>query len=283
MAQIISGTELSLNLREKMKNEVLSLKEKMGRLPHLLVILVGNNPASKSYVSGKEKACNQIGIDSTIMRLDENISEEELLNVIKKINSDNLIDGLLVQLPLPKHINEDKVINAISIDKDVDGFHPLNVAKLHLGEECILPCTPKGIITMLKSVNIEIQGKNAVVVGRSNIVGKPIAQLLLDNNATVTICHSKTKNLKEILLKADIVIAAIGRPKFITADMIKEKAVVIDVGVNRLDTGKLCGDVDFDEISKVASYITPVPGGVGPMTITSLLQNTLELFKKKLD
>ena len=283
IANIISGTELSKDLRYKMSLEVKDLAKKAGRLPHLVVILVGNNPASKSYVAGKEKACHEIGIDSTILRLDENISEADLLAKIDEINKDSKIDGLLVQLPLPKHINEDKVINAISIDKDVDGFHPLNVAKLHLGEKCILPCTPKGIITMLKEANVEIEGKRAVVVGRSNIVGKPVAQLLLDNNATVTICHSRTKNLKEVLLEADIVIAAIGKAKFIKSDMIKKGAVVIDVGVNRLDNGKLCGDGDYDEILKIASVITPVPGGVGPMTITSLMQNTLEIFKAKLD
>lgn len=282
IANIISGTELSKDLRCQMKERVLEYTKKGYRLPHLVVILVGNNPASKSYVAGKEKACNEIGIKSTIVRLDENISEEELLKKINEINNDKDIDGLLVQLPLPKHIDESKVINSISIDKDVDGFHPLNVAKLHLGEKCILPCTPKGIITMLKNADVEIKGKKAVVVGRSNIVGKPIAQLLLDNNATVTICHSKTKDLKAELLEADIVIAAIGRPKFITADMIKEGAVVIDVGVNRLDNGKLCGDTDYDNILKKASVITPVPGGVGPMTITSLMENTLEIFESKI-
>ena len=282
IANIISGTELSKELRLKMKDRVLEYAKKGYRLPHLVVILVGNNPASQSYVKGKENACMEIGIDSTILRLDEKISEEELLKKIDEINKDDSIDGLLVQLPLPKHINEDKIINAISIDKDVDGFHPLNVAKLHLGEKCILPCTPKGIITILKEADVEIKGKKAVVVGRSNIVGKPIAQLLLDNNATVTICHSKTADLKAELLEADIVIAAIGKPKFITADMIKKGAVVIDVGVNRLDNGKLCGDTDYDNILKKASVITPVPGGVGPMTITSLMENTLEIFESKI-
>ena len=282
IANIVSGTELSKDLRCQMKEKVLGYAKQGLRLPHLVVILVGNNPASKSYVAGKEKACNEIGIKSSIIRLDENISEDELLKKIDEINNDKEIDGLLVQLPLPKHIDENKVINRISIDKDVDGFHPLNVAKLHLGEKCILPCTPKGIITMLKSADVEIKGKKAVVVGRSNIVGKPIAQLLLDNNATVTICHSKTADLKKEILEADIVIAAIGKPKFITADMIKEGAVVIDVGVNRLDNGKLCGDTDYDNILKKASVITPVPGGVGPMTITSLMENTLEIFESKI-
>ena len=282
IANIISGTELSKDLRNQMKEKVLEYTKKGLRLPHLVVILVGNNPASQSYVKGKENACKEIGINSTILRLDENISEDELLKRIDEINNDKDIDGLLVQLPLPKHIDESKVINRISIDKDVDGFHPLNVAKLHLGEKCILPCTPKGIITMLKNADVEIKGKKAVVVGRSNIVGNPVAKLLLDNNATVTICHSKTKDLKAELLEADIVIAAIGRPKFITADMIKEGAVVIDVGVNRLDNGKLCGDTDYDNILKKASVITPVPGGVGPMTITSLMENTLEIFESKI-
>ncbi len=282
IANIISGTELSKDLRKQMKEKVLEYTKKGLRLPHLVVILVGNNPASQSYVKGKENACKEIGINSTILRLDENISEDELLKRIDEINNDKDIDGLLVQLPLPKHIDESKVINRISIDKDVDGFHPLNVAKLHLGEKCILPCTPKGIITMLKNADVEIKGKKAVVVGRSNIVGNPVAKLLLDNNATVTICHSKTKDLKAELLEADIVIAAIGRPKFITADMIKEGAVVIDVGVNRLDNGKLCGDTDYDNILKKASVITPVPGGVGPMTITSLMENTLEIFESKI-
>ena len=282
IANIINGTDLSKELRNKMHDRVVEYLKKDLRLPHLEVILVGNNPASKSYVAGKEKACKEIGIKSTILRLDEDITEEDLLHRIDVINKDENVDGLLVQLPLPKHIDENKVINAISIDKDVDGFHPLNVAKLHLGEKCILPCTPKGIITMLKEANVEITSKRAVVVGRSNIVGKPIAQLLLDNNATVTICHSKTRNLKEVLLEADIVIAAIGKPKFITADMIKKGAVVIDVGVNRLDNGKLCGDCDYDEILKKASVITPVPGGVGPMTITSLMENTLEIYESKI-
>ena len=280
-AQVISGKILSKEMREKMANEVLEYQSKGYRLPHLVVILVGDNPASKSYVSGKEKACMEIGIKSTIIRLEESTTEEEVLALVNKINLDDDIDGLLVQLPLPKHISEDKVINTISIDKDVDGFHPLNVAKLHLGEECLKPCTPKGIITMLKSANIEISGKEAVVVGRSNIVGKPVAQLLLDNNATVTICHSRTKDLKEVCRRADILVAAIGKPRFITSDMIKEGAVVIDVGVNRLENGKVGCDVCYYDMWDIASYITPVPGGVGPMTITTLLENTLEIYKAK--
>lgn len=276
---IISGTELSKQLRQQMQAEVATYT---GRLPHLVVVLVGDNPASKSYVSGKEKASLQIGIQSTIIRLADTISEQDLLEKIHQLNKDNSIDGILVQLPLPQHIDENKVINTISIDKDVDGFHPLNVARLHLGESCILPCTPKGIITMLKSAGVSIAGKHAVVVGRSNIVGKPVAQLLLKENATVSICHSKTQDLKAIILQADILIAAIGKPKMITADMIKENAVVIDVGVNRVGD-KLVGDVDFDNMVSKASIITPVPGGVGPMTITSLLQNTLEIYKQKMD
>lgn len=278
---IISGIELSKQLRQQMQAEVANYK---GRLPHLVVVLVGDNPASKSYVSGKEKASRQIGIQSTIIRLADTISEQDLLEKIHQLNKDNTIDGILVQLPLPKHIDENKVINTISIDKDVDGFHPLNVARLrlHLGEPCILPCTPKGIITMLKSAGVSIAGKHAVVVGRSNIVGKPVAQLLLNENATVSICHSKTQDLKAMTLQADILIAAIGKPQMITADMIKQGAVVIDVGVNRVGD-KLVGDVDFENMVSKASIITPVPGGVGPMTITSLLQNTLEIYKQKMD
>ncbi|MGL6022602.1 MAG: bifunctional methylenetetrahydrofolate dehydrogenase/methenyltetrahydrofolate cyclohydrolase FolD [Chitinophagaceae bacterium] len=273
---IISGIELSKKLREEMKKEVATYS---GRLPHLLVILVGNNPASLSYVTGKQKASSLIGIKSSIIKLADTISENDLLEKINQFNKDNTIDGILVQLPLPKHINESKVINTISIEKDVDGFHPLNVAKLYLEEPCIHPCTPKGIITMLKNAHVAIAGKHAVIVGRSNIVGKPMSQLLLQKNATVTICHSKTTDLKSLTLQADILISAIGKPKFISADMIKQNAIVIDVGINRVEE-KLVGDVDFENILHKASIITPVPGGVGPMTITSLLQNTLQIYKK---
>lgn len=277
---IINGQLLSQEIRGNILNEVKELETKYGRVPHLVVILVGDNPASQSYVKGKQKACSEVGFKSTLIKMDADVSEEELLNEIKKINEDKDVDGLLVQLPLPRHINEANVINAISIDKDVDGFHLINVARLHLGEKCIKPCTPKGIMTMLKSVNIDVKGKHCVVLGRSNIVGRPMAELLLCNDATVTLCHSKTQNLKEITRNADILIVAIGKPKFVTRDYIKEGMCVIDVGVNRVD-GHLCGDVDFDDCKDIASYITPVPKGVGPMTITSLMENTLELFKDK--
>lgn len=281
MAVVVSGKDLSQELKDQMKDEVVLLKEKNGREPHLVVILVGNNPSSISYVTGKEKACLYIGIKNSTIRLDEDVTEEVLLNLIDELNNDNDVDGILVQLPLPKHIKEEKVIEKIAIEKDVDGFHPLNVANLWLKKECMLPCTPKGIIKLLDKSNIEIAGKNAVVMGRSNIVGLPISKLLLDRNATVTITHSKTQNLKEVTNKADILIAAIGKARFVKADMVKEGAVVIDVGVNRDEAGKLCGDVDFDEVEPKVSVITKVPGGVGPMTICCLMENTIEAYKKK--
>ena len=280
MAWIVSGKDLSAQLKDQMKEEVIELKNKYGRVPHLLVILVGNNPSSISYVTGKEKACDYVGIKNTTLRLDEGTSEESLLNLIDELNVDSSVDGILVQLPLPAHINEEKVIERIAIEKDVDGFHPLNVANLWLKKECTLPCTPKGIIKLLDKANIEISGKNAVVLGRSNIVGLPIAKLLLDRNATVTITHSKTQDLANVCNKADILIVAIGKARFLTADMVKDGAVVIDVGVNRDEAGKLCGDVDFDNVEPKASVITKVPGGVGPMTITCLMENTIEAFLK---
>lgn len=281
MAVVVSGKDLSQELKDQMKDEVVLLKEKNGREPHLVVILVGNNPSSISYVTGKEKACLYVGIKNSTIRLDEDVTEEVLLNLIDELNNNNDVDGILVQLPLPKHIKEEKVIEKIAIEKDVDGFHPLNVANLWLKKECMLPCTPKGIIKLLDKANIEIAGKNAVVMGRSNIVGLPISKLLLDRNATVTITHSKTQNLKEVTNKADILIAAIGKARFVKADMVKEGAVVIDVGVNRDEAGKLCGDVDFDEVEPKVSVITKVPGGVGPMTICCLMENTIEAYKKK--
>lgn len=281
MAVVVSGKDLSQELKDQMKDEVVLLKEKNGREPHLVVILVGNNPSSISYVTGKEKACLYIGIKNSTIRLDEDVTEEVLLNLIDELNNNNDVDGILVQLPLPKHIKEEKVIEKIAIEKDVDGFHPLNVANLWLKKECMLPCTPKGIIKLLNKANIEIAGKNAVVMGRSNIVGLPISKLLLDRNATVTITHSKSQNLKEVTNKADILIAAIGKARFVKADMVKEGAVVIDVGVNRDEAGKLCGDVDFDEVEPKVSVITKVPGGVGPMTICCLMENTIEAYKKK--
>ena len=277
MSTIISGKELSKEIRAKVKIEVEKLKETYQKVPHLVVILVGDDPASLSYVTAKERACLKAGMKSTLLREDDTISEEKLLGLIEKLNQDSDVHGILVQLPLPKHIDENKVINAIRKEKDVDGFHPLNVAAVHLGEKGILPATPKGIMTMLKSTGIEIKGKQALVIGRSNIVGKPVAMLLLKEHATVTIAHSRTTNIKELALNADILVAAVGRAHMVTKDMIKEGAIVIDVGVNRLDD-KLVGDVDFEGAKEKASFITPVPGGVGPMTIASLLENTVECF-----
>lgn len=279
---IISGKELAASLKTQMAAEVATFEERYGRVPHLAVILVGEDPGSVSYVTGKAKASAEVGIKNTTIRRPETISEEELLRIIAELNADDAVDGILVQLPLPKHIDSDKVIAAIDCSKDVDGFHPMNVAALWQKQPCVLPCTPKGIIKMLKVAGVEIAGKNAVVIGRSNIVGLPVSKLLLDENATVTITHSRTKNLGDVTSKADILVVAIGRPKFVTADMVGENAVVIDVGVNRdPETGKLCGDVDFAAIEPKASVITPVPGGVGPMTICCLMENTIECFLRK--
>jgi len=283
MGELLSGTLLSQELKDNMKLETEQLLAKYGRVPHLVVVLVGNNPASLTYVAGKEKGCNYVGIKNTTIRLDEAISEEELLKTIDELNNDDSVDGILVQLPLPKHINEDSVIDAININKDVDGFHPTNVSNLWLKKECTVPCTPKGIVKLLEKGNVEISGKRVVVIGRSNIVGLPISKLMLDRNATVTICHSRTKDLPSVTREADILIVAIGKAKFVTADMVKEGAVVIDVGINRNEEGKLCGDVDFDNVEPKTSLITKVPGGVGPMTITCLLENTIEAFKKKMN
>lgn len=281
MAIIVSGKELSQELKDAMKLEVADLVSKHGRAPHLVVVLVGNNPSSISYVTGKEKACEYVGVKNSTIRLDEGISEEALINLIEELNIDESVDGILVQLPLPKHISEEKIIETIAIEKDVDGFHPLNVANLWLKKECMLPCTPKGIIKLLEKANVEIAGKNAVVIGRSNIVGLPISKLLLDRNATVTMTHSKTVDLANVTNKADILIVAVGKARMLKKHMVKAGAVVIDVGVNRDENGKLCGDVDFDEVEPIASVITKVPGGVGPMTITCLMENTIEAFKRK--
>ena len=283
MSYIINGKELALSLKQEMAADVATFTEKYGRVPHLVVILVGEDPGSVSYVTGKAKASAEVGIKNTTIRREATITEEELLGIIDELNADNEVDGILVQLPLPKHIDSDKVIAAIRAEKDVDGFHPMNVANLWLKQPCTLPCTPKGIIKLLKRANVEIAGKEVVVIGRSNIVGLPVSKLLLNENATVTIAHSRTKDLKEVTRRADILVVAIGRPKFVTADMIKPGAVVIDVGVNRdPETKKLCGDVDFAAIEPIASAITPVPGGVGPMTITCLMENTIECFLKKM-
>ena len=282
MATIISGKELSAKLKAALAEEVKTFPARYGRVPHLVVILVGEDPGSVSYVTGKAKACEAVGIRNTTLRRSVDITEEELLSLIRDLNADPEVDGILVQLPLPRHISEAKVIETISREKDVDGFHPLNVAALWQKQPCVLPCTPKGIIKMLKEAGVSLAGKRAVVIGRSNIVGLPVAKLLLDENATVTIAHSRTQNLAELTRSAEILVVAIGRPKFVTAGMVGHGAVVIDVGVNRdPETGKLCGDVDYAAVEPKASVITPVPGGVGPMTITSLMENTVECFKAR--
>ena len=281
---IISGKELSTRLKQQMRDQVAGFPQKYGRVPHLVVILVGDKPASVSYVTGKAKASEAVGIRNTTIRKPESISEEELLSLIRELNVDDGVDGILVQLPLPKHISEDKVIATIAKEKDVDGFHPLNVAALWQKQPCTVACTPKGIIRILKEAGVQIAGKRAVVVGRSNIVGLPVSKLLLDENATVTIAHSRTADLASVTRSAEILVVAIGRPRFITADMVSEGAVVIDVGVNRdPETGKLCGDVDFQAIEPKASVITPVPGGVGPMTICCLMENTIQCFLDRME
>ncbi len=275
MAQIIDGKAVSASVKQEVAEEAARLKEEMGLKIGLAVVIVGNNPASRVYVNNKKKACEAVGFNSYEYALDENTTQEQLLDLINVLNRDDKVNGILVQLPLPSHINEKTVIEAISPAKDVDAFHAVNVGKIMIGEYAFLPCTPAGVMRLIESTGTDITGKNCVVIGRSNIVGKPMAMLLLHQNGTVTICHSKTKNLKEICLNADILVAAVGRANFVTGDMIKEGAVVIDVGMNRLENGKLCGDVEFESAEKKASYITPVPGGVGPMTIAMLMKNTL--------
>ncbi len=274
-AKIISGKEVSASIRQELAERVAELKEKHGLVPGLGVILVGDDPASHSYVKGKEKAAGQVGIYSEVLRVPASTTEAEVLKMVEDFNKNPKIHGILVQLPLPDHIDENKVIFAIDPKKDVDGFHPVNIGRLHIGEECFIPCTPNGIMELLDRTGVELKGKNATVVGRSNIVGKPVAMLLLSRHATVTICHSRTTDLAGECRRADVLVAAVGRPRMITADMIKPGAVVIDVGVNRIEGGKLVGDVDFDAALEVASAITPVPGGVGPMTITMLMKNTV--------
>lgn len=278
MANIIDGKQISKDIKEELKAEVASLAAQ-GRKCCLAVIQVGNDPASSVYVGNKKKACAYVGIESLAYELPEETTEEELLTIIDKLNKDADVHGILCQLPLPKHINEDHVIKAISPKKDVDGFHPQNVGALVIGEKGFVSCTPAGIIQLLKRSNIEMDGKHCVVVGRSNIVGKPMSLLMLRENATVTICHSHTRNLKEICKEADILIVAIGKPQFIGKEYVKDGAVVIDVGIHRDENNKLCGDVKYDEVEPVASYITPVPGGVGPMTIAMLMYNCVEAMK----
>lgn len=274
---IIDGNILSKKIRLQIKEQVSNIQETYQQVPHLTVILVGDDPASISYVTAKERACKQVGIKSTLIRLPETISEETLIEEVNRLNTDPTVHGILVQLPLPKHISQDAIIDVLSVSKDVDGLQPTNIARLHTLRSSILPCTPKGIITMLKSEHIPIQGKHAVVIGRSNLVGKPIAQLLLKENASVTITHRYTENLSDITKTADILVSAVGKARFVTKDMVKEGAVCIDVGLSK-EEGKLYGDFDFLNLIDHVSYISKAPGGVGPMTITSLLENTVECF-----
>jgi methylenetetrahydrofolate dehydrogenase (NADP+)/methenyltetrahydrofolate cyclohydrolase len=281
-ATIINGKEIAAKKRIEIAEEVSRIK-KLGVTPGLAVILVGNNDASRTYVTNKEKACKELGMNSVLIELPEEISEEELLSKIDELNMDTNIHGILVQLPIPKHIDEKKVIESISPFKDVDGFHPINIGRMMTGQNAFLPCTPYGIMVLLEETGISIAGKHVVVVGRSNIVGKPVGQLFLNKHATVTYCHSKTKDIKLHTNQADILVAAVGIPNFIKADHVKDGAVVIDVGINRNEAGKLCGDVDFAEVSEKAGYITPVPKGVGPMTITMLMYNTLKSAEESLE
>ena len=271
----IDGKEVSASVRNDITEKVKELSAK-GVTPGLAVIIVGNDPASRVYVNNKKKGCEQTGMNSFEYALPEETTTDELISLIEKLNGEKDVHGILCQLPVPKHIDEEKVLNAISPDKDVDAFHPVNCGKVMTGDYTFAPCTPAGMVEMLKYYNIPIAGKHCVIIGRSNIVGKPMAMLMLKENATVTVCHSRTQNLAEITKQADILVAAVGRPKFVTPDMVKDGAVVLDVGINRMEDGKLCGDVDFDAVCEKTSYITPVPGGVGPMTITMLLKNTLK-------
>lgn len=274
MAIIINGKEVASKIKNNLKEEVIELK-KNGKILKFAVIMVGDNSASKIYIKNKSKACEEVGIDCEEYILDSNIQMKELLDLINTLNEREDIHGILLQSPIPKHLDIDEAFRTIAPSKDVDGFNPVNVGKLCLGQDCFIACTPSGVMKLLEEYNIDIEGKNAVVIGRSNIVGKPMLQCLLNKNATVTICHSKTKNLLEITKNADIIVAAVGKEKFLTGDMIKEGAVVIDVGINRLEDGTICGDVDFESAKEKASYITPVPGGVGPMTIAMLLNNVV--------
>lgn len=280
---IIDGKIIAQNLKNEMREQVAALTKQYGRKPCLDVIIVGNNPASVTYVNNKIKATEYCGLDGELIRLPQTVSQDELLRIIHDRNENDHVDGILVQLPLPAHIDEQSVINAIAPEKDVDGFHPTNVAKLWLNEDAIVPCTPLGIMALLEQSGTPLQGRHAVVVGRSNIVGKPVAKLLLDKNCTVTIAHSRTQNLAEICREADILIVAVGKPHMITADMIKPGATVIDVGINRTADGRLVGDVDYNAVSSIAGAITPVPGGVGPMTITMLIRNTIQCYMNRIN
>ncbi|MBC2007900.1 bifunctional methylenetetrahydrofolate dehydrogenase/methenyltetrahydrofolate cyclohydrolase FolD [Listeria welshimeri] len=279
MGQIIDGKKLAKEIQERVTTEVAELA-KIDKKPGLAVVLVGDNQASRTYVRNKQKRTEEAGMKSVLIELPETVSEEKLLEVVEELNTDDTIHGILVQLPLPKHISEEKVIDTISYDKDVDGFHPVNVGNLFIGKDSFVPCTPAGIIELIKSTGTQIEGKRAVVIGRSNIVGKPVAQLLLNENATVTIAHSRTKNLPEVAKEADILVVATGLAEFVKKEYIKPGAIVIDVGMDRDENNKLCGDVDFEDVIEEAGFITPVPGGVGPMTITMLLANTLKAAKR---
>lgn len=276
---IINGKELAGKIKSDLKIEVEGLRKK-GVIPKLAVIMIGNDKASEVYVRNKSRACNEVGIDFEEFLKDENTTQEELIKLIDELNNRKDIHGILLQSPIPKHLNIREAFNRIDYKKDVDGFHPINVGKLSIGEDSFISCTPYGVMKMLEAYNIDVEGKRAVVIGRSNIVGKPVAQCLLNKNATVTICHSRTKDIEKVVKEADIVIAALGKPKFVTEDMIKDGAVVIDVGINRNEDGKLVGDVDFQNIENKASYITPVPGGVGPMTIAMLMNNVVKAAKE---
>nr|WP_319488122.1 bifunctional methylenetetrahydrofolate dehydrogenase/methenyltetrahydrofolate cyclohydrolase FolD [uncultured Caproiciproducens sp.] len=280
MAKLIDGKAVAAKIRASIALEVAEMVQR-GVTPGLAVVIVGDDPASRTYVNNKKKACAQAGVYSEEYALPATASQSEIMDLVEKLNVKKDINGILVQSPLPDGLDEEAVVEAIHPEKDVDAFHPSNVGRIMIGNYHFLPCTPAGVIELLRSENIEIEGKDCVVIGRSNIVGKPMAMLLLHNNGTVTICHSKTKNLKEVCKNADILIAAVGRPKFVTADMVKLGAVVIDVGMDRDENGKLCGDVDFANVEKIASYITPVPGGVGPMTIAMLLKNTVAAAKRQ--
>jgi len=273
--ELIDGKLVASKIREEIKDRVAEIKSKHSRIPGLAAILVGDDPASEIYVRNKRKACEDVGIYSEEHKLSGDIAQEDLLKLINRLNGDENINGILVQLPLPEHIDDSTVLNSVSPEKDVDGFHPINAGLLFEGKPRFIACTPHGIIKMLEFYDIDIEGKNAVVLGRSNIVGKPASMLLLQKNATVTICHSRTRNLDAVLKSADLIVAAIGRAHFVTRKMVKKGSIIIDVGINRLDDGKLVGDVDFENVKDISSYITPVPGGVGPMTITMLLWNTV--------
>ncbi|MBR2912317.1 MAG: bifunctional methylenetetrahydrofolate dehydrogenase/methenyltetrahydrofolate cyclohydrolase FolD [Oscillospiraceae bacterium] len=281
MANLIDGKAVSAKVKEQVREEAQALFEKHGVKTGLAVVIVGNDPASRVYVNNKKKACEAVGFASYEYALPEETTQEELLELVDTLNNDSKVNGILVQLPVPKHIDDKAIINAISPEKDVDAFHPENVGRIMIGDYAFLPCTPAGVMELIDSTGVEIAGKKCVVIGRSNIVGKPMAMLLLHRSGTVTICHSRTQDLPAVTREADILVAAVGRANFVTADMVKEGAVVIDVGINRLDNGKLCGDVDFEAVEPKASWITPVPGGAGPMTIAMLMKNTLTAMKKQ--